>query len=392
MLLGRPIEGAQATSLTQSLWLSSFCSEAHCPSSDSFQILTRLSQPQKLLSLDDDDDGQNKRETEKNSSLQNLYEYDKSDTEKESHKTNLENPFIDFEDDETKNIEDLTSQELDKINAQKLEKSGKKDPLTDNLDDNEADKDDISLLNEILNAPSTEEDEFSREWQAVFGPNSLSSTLSFTPVESDQPNSVAGFMPSSLLDRSSDIDKLTLTEADSKITQELSRLNSEEINSSLLSTNQAPSSTPSSSVLQQAQSNSQPKQNKTKTKMDKKPDMSAWFSLFADLDPLANPDAIGKKGDELADAWICSKLQYLNKISSFDSLQSFLLIRRKPTPLFEEIPFSNVSNAISVDVAFICQDVWLNVCATVIIIIINLFTTNSPQNYTNVGAWIMYKT
>ncbi|XP_014791347.1 islet cell autoantigen 1 isoform X2 [Octopus bimaculoides] len=289
----------------------------------------------RLLSLDDDDDGQNKRDTEKNSSLQNLYESDtdvcilprrsnqykvphlrKKRTnpvyrrntmfcdvqEKESHKTNLENPFIDFEEDDTKNIEDLTSQELDKINAQKLEKSGKKDPLTDNLDDNEADKDDISLLNEILNAPSTEEDEFSREWQAVFGPNSLSSTLSFTPVESDQPNNVAGFMPSSLLDRSSDIDKLTLTEADSKITQELSRLNSEEINSSLLSTNQAPSSTPSSSVLQQAQSNSQPKQNKTKTKMDKKPDMSAWFSLFADLDPLANPDAIGKKGDELADA------------------------------------------------------------------------------------------
>ncbi|CAI9719271.1 islet cell autoantigen 1-like isoform X3 [Octopus vulgaris] len=260
------------------------------------------SQPQKLLSLDDDDDGQNKRETEKNSSLQNLYEYDKSDTEKESHKANLENPFIDFEDDETKNIEDLTSQELEKINAQKLEKSGKKDPLTDNLDDNEADKDDISLLNEILNAPATEEDEFSREWQAVFGPNSLSSSLSFTPVESDQPNNVAGFMPSSLLDRSSDIDKLTLTEADAKISQELSRLSSEEINSCLLSTNQAPSSTQSSSVLQQAQSNSQPKQNKTKPKMDKKPDMSAWFSLFADLDPLANPDAIGKKGDELADA------------------------------------------------------------------------------------------
>ncbi|CAI9719270.1 islet cell autoantigen 1-like isoform X2 [Octopus vulgaris] len=256
----------------------------------------------RLLSLDDDDDGQNKRETEKNSSLQNLYEYDKSDTEKESHKANLENPFIDFEDDETKNIEDLTSQELEKINAQKLEKSGKKDPLTDNLDDNEADKDDISLLNEILNAPATEEDEFSREWQAVFGPNSLSSSLSFTPVESDQPNNVAGFMPSSLLDRSSDIDKLTLTEADAKISQELSRLSSEEINSCLLSTNQAPSSTQSSSVLQQAQSNSQPKQNKTKPKMDKKPDMSAWFSLFADLDPLANPDAIGKKGDELADA------------------------------------------------------------------------------------------
>ena len=26
-----------------------------------------------------------------------------------------------------------------------------------------------------------------------------------------------------------------------------------------------------------------------------KPDMSAWFNLFADLDPLANPDAIGRE-------------------------------------------------------------------------------------------------
>ena len=27
-------------------------------------------------------------------------------------------------------------------------------------------------------------------------------------------------------------------------------------------------------------------------------DMSQWFSLFADLDPLANPDAIGKSTKE----------------------------------------------------------------------------------------------
>ena len=29
-----------------------------------------------------------------------------------------------------------------------------------------------------------------------------------------------------------------------------------------------------------------------------KADMSQWFSLFADLDPLANPDAIGKTTKE----------------------------------------------------------------------------------------------
>lgn len=31
-------------------------------------------------------------------------------------------------------------------------------------------------------------------------------------------------------------------------------------------------------------------------------DMSAWFSLFADLDPLSNPDAIGHSDDELLNA------------------------------------------------------------------------------------------
>lgn len=27
-------------------------------------------------------------------------------------------------------------------------------------------------------------------------------------------------------------------------------------------------------------------------------DLSAWFNLFADLDPLSNPDAVGKTGSE----------------------------------------------------------------------------------------------
>ena len=31
-----------------------------------------------------------------------------------------------------------------------------------------------------------------------------------------------------------------------------------------------------------------------------KADMSAWFNLFADLDPLGNPDAVGNK-DQQAD-------------------------------------------------------------------------------------------
>lgn len=37
-------------------------------------------------------------------------------------------------------------------------------------------------------------------------------------------------------------------------------------------------------------------------------DLTAWFSLFADLDPLSNPDAVGKtdKEHELLNAWICT--------------------------------------------------------------------------------------
>ena len=35
---------------------------------------------------------------------------------------------------------------------------------------------------------------------------------------------------------------------------------------------------------------------------NQKADMSAWFNLFADLDPLANPDAIGRNKDDVMDA------------------------------------------------------------------------------------------
>ncbi|XP_029462154.1 islet cell autoantigen 1-like protein isoform X2 [Rhinatrema bivittatum] len=40
----------------------------------------------------------------------------------------------------------------------------------------------------------------------------------------------------------------------------------------------------------------------TKARKSDNPDMSAWFNLFADLDPLSNPDAIGRSDDELLSA------------------------------------------------------------------------------------------
>lgn len=50
-------------------------------------------------------------------------------------------------------------------------------------------------------------------------------------------------------------------------------------------------------------------------------DMSAWFNLFADLDPLSNPDAIGRSADELLNAWICACVYVRGSSLPKDSLQ-----------------------------------------------------------------------
>ncbi len=76
------------------------------------------------------------------------------------------------------------------------------DLLTEDLQVDDTEKDDLTLLNEILNAPpTTGEDDFSREWQAVFGGAPVSVGANYTPVEPEQPDT-AEFMPSNLLDMS----------------------------------------------------------------------------------------------------------------------------------------------------------------------------------------------
>ncbi|XP_008515606.2 islet cell autoantigen 1-like protein isoform X2 [Equus przewalskii] len=56
-----------------------------------------------------------------------------------------------------------------------------------------------------------------------------------------------------------------------------------------------------------SQTDNQPRPSRSPGKVTKSPDngnqdMSAWFNLFADLDPLSNPDAIGHSDDELLNA------------------------------------------------------------------------------------------
>ncbi|NXV11502.1 ICA69 protein, partial [Cepphus grylle] len=131
------------------------------------------------------------------------------------------------------------------------EENASKDQFVRSLESEPGDKDDMLLLNEILNASSLDEGEFSKEWTAVFGQVALadltmnSSVGDVENTSSSVAPTPSGFLPSQLLDQ-----------------------NMNDLQSSL----HEPTKNPK--------------------------DLTAWFSLFADLDPLSNPDAVGKTDKE----------------------------------------------------------------------------------------------
>ncbi|NXY68542.1 ICA69 protein, partial [Glareola pratincola] len=131
------------------------------------------------------------------------------------------------------------------------EENASKDQFVRSLESEPGDKDDMVLLNEILNASSLDEGEFSKEWTAVFGQVALSdltmnsSAGGMENTSSSVAPTPSGFLPSQLLDQ-----------------------NMNDLQSSL----HEPTKNPK--------------------------DLTAWFSLFADLDPLSNPDAVGKTDKE----------------------------------------------------------------------------------------------
>ncbi|XP_055276463.1 islet cell autoantigen 1 isoform X4 [Moschus berezovskii] len=140
-----------------------------------------------------------------------------------------------------------------------------------------ADKDDLLLLNEIFNASSLEEGEFSKEWAAVFGDGRLKEPVpTVAPGEPDpRPQAGSGFLPSQLLDQ-----------------------NIKDLQASLEGWSE--SSVSPSSPPWPASKASSPNVNYPAVKEPAKAssDLTAWFSLFADLDPLSNPDAVGKTDKE----------------------------------------------------------------------------------------------
>ncbi|XP_012612562.2 islet cell autoantigen 1 isoform X2 [Microcebus murinus] len=141
----------------------------------------------------------------------------------------------------------------------------------------EGDKDDLLLLSEIFNASSLEEGEFSKEWAAVFGDGQPTEPAPAVALgEPDpKPQVGSGFLPSQLLDQ-----------------------NMKDLQASLQGwseSNVSPPSTP-----WPAPKTSSPNGNSPAVKDPAKAtsDLTAWFSLFADLDPLSNPDAVGKTDKE----------------------------------------------------------------------------------------------
>ncbi|XP_026562112.1 islet cell autoantigen 1 isoform X6 [Pseudonaja textilis] len=153
-----------------------------------------------------------------------------------------------------------------------------KDQLVSSLEPEPTDKNDMVLLNEILNASSLDDGEFSREWVAVFGEVTLADTGANSSVgEIESSQSPSGFLPSQLLDQNMN-----------NLQRSLQGWGASSIN-------------PSPAVQTGQKSNSfNPNVNKTPMKEagSSSKDLTAWFSLFADLDPLSNPDAVGKTDKE----------------------------------------------------------------------------------------------
>ncbi|KAK7893458.1 hypothetical protein WMY93_022610 [Mugilogobius chulae] len=140
----------------------------------------------------------------------------------------------------------------------------------------------IDGLSQISDIGSS--DEFTKEWQDAFGvfdspsaPSSVPPGAAAVSANSGAAtSSPTGFLPSQLLDQS--------------------------LSSTGWATPPMFQTPPMQPPTGQSQS-SQPPQSAAKTGAQaSSKDMSAWFNLFADLDPLSNPDAIGRSADELLNA------------------------------------------------------------------------------------------
>uniref|UniRef100_A0A665UT90 Islet cell autoantigen 1 n=1 Tax=Echeneis naucrates TaxID=173247 RepID=A0A665UT90_ECHNA len=131
-------------------------------------------------------------------------------------------------------------------------------------------KDSMALLQEILGGMSVDEGDFSREWTAVFG----DAEEGTGPTEAQQKEN-SFFLPSQLLDQSFNDLQSSLSDWAGVALPPVAK-----------------ATEPSSGA------NQGPSKPTAKEMAGTSKDLSAWFNLFADLDPLSNPDAVGKTDTE----------------------------------------------------------------------------------------------
>ncbi|XP_044149833.1 islet cell autoantigen 1 [Bufo gargarizans] len=163
------------------------------------------------------------------------------------------------------------------------ESATSKDPLADPFEPDSLEKDEMQLLNEILSASSLDSGELGKEWTAIFGePLFNAQPLSPASPEPEQKaEQSSGFLPSQLLDQ--EFGGFQATPHDWSANFEAS-------------SSFSPSS--SSSCLPPTNLNQNFNRTPVKDASKSTKDLSSWYNLFADLDPLSNPDAVGKTDKE----------------------------------------------------------------------------------------------
>ncbi|XP_038048765.1 islet cell autoantigen 1-like isoform X2 [Patiria miniata] len=147
-----------------------------------------------------------------------------------------------------------------------------------------------ALLNEILNTPSglPIEDVSQQSYTSEYF--DFDGLMHADDGQNGQGQMSGGFLPSDLLSGNRVTGQIEASEATS--TPAPSSLDEP----SIPSKDNPAAGAPSSQKV--PASNKQDSSKPQAFKKGAKPDMSAWFNLFADLDPLANPDEVGKKEGE----------------------------------------------------------------------------------------------
>ena len=165
-------------------------------------------------------------------------------------------------------------------------------------------KTDLDILNEILGsngasaAQGAENDNsFSKTWKDMFGDEPLETTQATQEPNQSWSQGGANFMmPSDLLNSMAKFDPFGEVptspmpqQGTSMVSKSLGPVNPQQGPTGKRPNNLPPSQSKQAPILP-GKGN-----EKGKGKGKKGADMSAWFSLFSDLDPLANPDAIDKQ-------------------------------------------------------------------------------------------------